>query len=79
MYVWSIIIVWRDCGQESEYENIVKYVYLDIFIYSKARLIAFASAENTCIVASPGSLSENTYVLITAVAATLFLSFEPSV
>ena len=33
MYVWSIIIVWRDCEQESEYENIVKYVYLDIFMY----------------------------------------------
>ena len=66
-----------DCKQESESENIVKYVYLDLFIYSKASLIAFASAEN--IVASSGNLAENTYLLITAATATLFLSFEPSV
>ena len=45
----EIIIV-----QESESENIVKCVYLDVCIYSKASSIASASAEN--IVASSRSL-----------------------
>ena len=63
--------------QYSYYEETVKCVYLDIFIYSNTSSIAFASAEN--IVASSGSLAENTSLLITAAAATLFLSFEPSV
>ena len=77
MYGWSKFIQWKECKQESESENIVEYVYLDIFIYSKASSIAFPSAEN--IVASSGSLAENTSLLITAAAATLFLSFEQSV
>ena len=77
MYGWSKIILWRDCKQESESEHIVKYVYLDIFIYSKASSIAFASAKN--IVVSSGSVAENMSLLITAAAATLYLSFEPSV
>ena len=51
-------------------EKFVKYVYSDIFIYSKASSIAFTSAEN--IVASSGSLAENTSLLITGAAATLF-------
>ena len=50
---------------------------LDIFIDSKASSIAFASAEN--IVDSSRSLAENVSLLITAAAATFFLSFEPSV
>ena len=77
MYGWSIFILWRDCKQESKSENIVKYVELDIFIYSKASPIAFASAEN--IVALSGSLAENTSLLITAAVATLIFSFQPSV
>ena len=32
MYGWSIFILWSDCKQESEYENIVKCVYLDVYI-----------------------------------------------
>ena len=44
----------------------------------KASSISFASAKN--IVASSGGRAENTYLFITAAAATLlFLSFEPSV
>ena len=73
MHEGSISILWKDCKQESESENIVKYVELDIFVYSKA----YASAEN--IVAPSVSLAENTSFLITAAAATLFLSFEQSV
>ena len=65
--------------QESESGNIVKYIYiyLDIFINSKASLIAFALAEN--IIASSRSLAKHTSLLITAAAGTLFMSFQPSV
>ena len=41
--VWMINI---HTIKESESENIVKCVYLDIFIFSKASSIAFASDEN---------------------------------
>ena len=34
MYGWSIFILWSDCKQESESENIVKCVYLDVYIRS---------------------------------------------
>ena len=67
----------RDCKQESESENIVKYAYLDIFICSKASSIAFASAEN--IDASSGSQAENTFLLITASAVTFFFILTISV
>ena len=67
MYGWLIFILWKDCKQESESENIVKYVELDIFVYSKA----YASAEN--IVAPSVSLAENTSFLITAAAATFYV------
>ena len=50
---------------------------LDIFICSKASSIAFASGEN--INASYVSRAENTFLFITEAAATLSLSFEPSV
>ena len=72
-----MFILWRDCKQESESEKIVKCVYLDTFICLKASSIAFASAEN--MVASSESRAENTFLFIIAAAATLFLSFEPSV
>ena len=67
---WSIYILWRDCEQESESDNIAKCVYLDIFICSKAS----ASAENK--VASSGSRVENTFLSITAATATFF-TFVP--
>ena len=62
----------RDCIQESESENIVKCVYLDI-----SKFNCICSAEY--IVVSSGSLAGNAFLFITAAAATLFLSFEPSV
>ena len=64
------------CKQESESENIVKWVFLEILIYSKASSIALASAVN--IFASSGSRIENMSLLTTAAAATLFPSFEPA-
>ena len=39
MYGCSIFILCRDCKQENDSENIVKCVYSDIFIYSKASSI----------------------------------------
>ena len=41
-----------DCKLESESENIVKCVYLDVYIRTKASLIACAPTKN--IVASSG-------------------------
>ena len=72
-----MFILCEDCKQESESENTVKWVFLEILIYSKASSIALASGVN--IVASSGSRTENMSLLTTAAAATLFLSFEPSV
>ena len=46
----------EDCKQESKSEIILKFVYLDIFICSKASLIVFASYKN--VVALSGSLAE---------------------
>ena len=66
MYGWSILILWRDCKQQSESENIVKYVYSVI----KASLIAFALVEN--IVVLSGSLAENTTLLIAAATASYY-------
>ena len=48
----------------------------NVFMLKKSS-IAFASTEN--IVASSWSLEKNTSLLITAAAATLFLSFKLSV
>ena len=39
------IHIWRDCEQESESENAVKCIYLNIVIYLKASSIVFALAE----------------------------------
>ena len=63
MYGWSKFILWRDCKQQSEPENIVKYVNLVI----KASSIAFASVKNIAILS--GSLAVNTTLLITAATA----------
>ena len=74
---WSIIILCTDCKQERESEKIVKCISFEILISSNASWIPFASA--VYIVASFRSRTDNTSWLITAAAATLFLSFEPSV
>ena len=37
-----MFILCKDCKQESESENIVKWVFLEILIYSKASSIALA-------------------------------------
>lgn len=60
------------CKQESESENILKWEFFEILIYSKSSLITLALAVN--IVANFGSLAENMSLLLTtATAATLFL------
>ena len=50
---------------------------MSIYTKGKFNCLKFASAEN--IVTLSGSLAEYTSLLITAAAATLYLSFEPSV
>ena len=61
------------CKQGSESENILKWEFFEILIYSKLSLITLALAVN--IVANSGSLAENMSLLLltTATAATLFL------
>lgn len=60
------------CKQGSESENILKWEFFEILIYSKSSLITLALAVN--IVANFGSLAENMSLLLTtATAATLFL------
>ena len=66
--------------QYSYYKETVNKCKMCIFrhlLCSIAILIASASAEN--IVASSKSRAESAFLIITAAAATLFLSLEPSV
>jgi hypothetical protein len=66
-----------DCRQDRESENIVNRLSLEVLMYSKSSWIALASSVK--IVDSLGKHAEKISFLITAAAATLFLSFEPSV
>ena len=65
-----MFILCDDCKQESESENTVKWVFLEILIYSKASSIALASAVN--IVAWARSSTGN--VIINYCSSSNFIS-----